>query len=168
MKVLLFSIGLVATLSAQSVTRAPNGYRFPTEVDYSGYWKENRATVPEPFVVRGDFNGDGVADEVWLLPASSASGWGLFVALGSPNGSRRWARLEQDRKSDVHSLGVTLVEPGQYKTACGKGYWACKRDEPELLDLKSAAFAFFQFESASSIFWWDQRSNSFKRTWISD
>ncbi|MGH9253567.1 MAG: hypothetical protein ACRD3C_03250 [Vicinamibacterales bacterium] len=148
--------------------RAPSGYRFPTEADYSGDWKEFRATVPTPFVVRADLNGDAIPDEAWLLPASSGRGWGLFVALGSSNGSHRWIRLERDAETDVQGFGISHVEPGQYKTACGKGYWACKRDEPALLDLKAAAFQLFKFESASSIFWWDQPSRSFKRIWMSD
>lgn len=168
MKALLVSIGLVGALAAQASENAPSGYRFPSEADYSGDWKEFRATVPMPFVVRADFNGDGTPDEAWLLPTSSGTGWGLFAALGSATGPRRFVRLEQDRKTEVQGFGITLVKPGQYKTACGKGYWACKRDEPEVLDLKSPAFEFFKFESASSIVWWDPRARAFRRTWISD
>jgi hypothetical protein len=168
MKTLLGLVGIVGALAGQASLRAPNGYRFPVETDYSGDWMEFRTKYPTPFVVRADFNGDGVIDEAWLLPARSSRGWGLFAVLGSSNGTRRFIRLEQDRKSQVQRFGLSLVEPGQYKTACGKGYWECARDEPEVLELKSSAFEFFLFESASAMFWWDRRSRSFRRTSISD
>lgn len=54
-----------------------------------------------PFVVRADFNGDGTLDEAWLLPTSSATGWGLFAAFGSAKGPRRFVRLEQDRSYEA-------------------------------------------------------------------
>jgi hypothetical protein len=100
--------------------RAPHGYRFPGEPDYSGDWKEFRANVPTPFMVRADFNGDAVIDEAWLLPASTGMGWALFAALGSSKGTSRFIRLEQDGKSEVQRFGLRLIEPGQYKAACGK------------------------------------------------
>ena len=168
MKAFLLSIALVALLSAQTSVSAPNGYRFPREADYSGDWKEFRATAPTPFVVRADFNGDAILDEAWLLPTTPGPGWGLFASLSSSNGSHHWVRLEQDRKTEVQGFGIALVEPGKYKTACGKGYWECKPNEPDVLDLKSAAVEFFKYESATSIFWWDRRSGNFRRTWISD
>lgn len=169
MKALLISIGLVGTLAAQTGESAPSGYRFPGEADYSGDWRESRGAGRAPFVVRADFNSDGAPDEAWLLPASrSGTGWGLFAALGSAKGPRRFVRLEQGDRTKVQGFGISLVKPGQYKTACGKGYWACERDEPAVLVLKSPAFEFFAFESASSIFWWDPRAGAFRRTWISD
>lgn len=168
MKTLFISIGLVGALSAQAGENAPIGYRFPSEADYSGDWREFRATVPLPFVVRADFNGDGNLDEAWLLPKTSGTGWALFAALGSAKGPRRFIRLDQDLKAEVQGFGITLAKPGHYKTACGKGYWACKRDEPEALDLKLPAFEFFRFESASVMFWWDLRAGAFRRTSISD
>ncbi len=168
MRTLLVAVGLVGLLSAQTNVSAPNGYRFPIEADYSGDWKEFRSQLPVPFVVKADFNGDAVMDEAWLLPANSGSGWGLFAFLGSPKGVHRVVRLDRDRRTEVQGFGIGLVEPGQYKTACGKGYWDCKPGEPAVLDLTLPAFEFFRFESASSIFWWNRQAGRFKRTWISD
>lgn len=133
MKALLISIGLVGALAAQGSEDAPSGYRFPSEADYSGDWKESRATVPMPFVVRADFDDDGTLDEAWLLPMSSGTGWGLFAALGAAKGPRRFVRLEEDRKTEVQGFGITLVKPGQYKTACGKGYWLASVTNPNCL-----------------------------------
>jgi TPR repeat protein len=100
LKALLISIGLVGVLAAQASENAPNGYRFPSEADYSGDWKEFRATVPTPFVVRADFNGDGRLDEAWLLPTSSGTGWGLFAAWARRNDrvvSFGWSRTAKPR-----------------------------------------------------------------------
>jgi hypothetical protein len=37
-----------------------------------------------------------------------------------------------------------------------------------VLDMKREGIAFFMFESASSIFVWDDATQAFKRYWISD
>ena len=168
LKSLLASIVFTGVLVAQAGLTAPSGYRFPNDADYSGAWKEFRADMPVPFVVRSDFDGDGRQDEVWLLPAIGGHGFGLFAFMGTSNGSPRVVALERDPKSEAQGFGVALVEPGRYKTACGKGYWECARDEPEVLNLKLPSVEFFKFESASSVFWWDRRSERFKRTAISD
>jgi len=65
-------------------------------------------------------------------------------------------------------MGVDIVKPGHYKTACGKGYFECEKGEPEVLKLKQPAIDYFRFESANSFFFWDCNTNSFKRIWISD
>lgn len=158
---------LVTALAAQ-IAVPPQGFRFPNERDYSADWKIAAPGDTPPFVVNADFNGDNLPDEAWLLPAATARGWGLFVFLGVANGSPRVVRLEGNQDSEVDGFGVALAEPGKHKTACGKGYWQCERDEPEVLNLKFPAIEFFRFESASSIFWWDVRTATFKRTWISD
>ena len=36
-------------------------------------------------------------------------------------------------------VGIAKVKPGQYETACGKGYWECGKDEPETLSTKQDA-----------------------------
>jgi hypothetical protein len=65
-------------------------------------------------------------------------------------------------------MGIDTVTTGDYKTACGKGYWECKKSEPEILNLKHVAINYFKFESANSFFYWDDKTGSFKRIWISD
>jgi hypothetical protein len=67
MRLILIALGLIGMVDSAPTMRAPNGYRFPNEADYSGDWKEFRAKFPTPFVAKADFNGDGVPDEVWLL-----------------------------------------------------------------------------------------------------
>jgi len=75
---------------------------------------------------------------------------------------------EHKRETEKLFMGISLWEPGQYKTACGKGYWECKDDETQILKLKTPGINFFAFESANSIFYWNSRKNEFKRIWMSD
>jgi len=98
----------------------------------------------------------------------SCQAWALFVFLKATTGPSQVVRLEGDSKGPVQRFGIASVKPGRYDTACKKGYWECKADEPEVLELKLPSLEFFVFESASSIFWWDGESGTFRRTWISD
>jgi hypothetical protein len=54
-------------------------------------------------------------------------------------------------------MGIAGVKPGQYETACGKGYWECGKDEPEKLSTKRDAVEFFKDESASSVYVYNPR-----------
>jgi hypothetical protein len=147
----------------------PLGYRYPTEVDRTGDWDTFKAEVPTPYLAEADFNGDGLPDEAWILLRETGKGWGLFVFLGARDGSRRVITLEEDEgRTPAQRMGVSVVESGEYETACGKGYWDCEPDEPEKLNLLLPALDFFAFESANSFFWWDAKSEKFIRTWISD
>ena len=71
-----------------------------------------------------------------------------------------------DASAQYH--GIALVKPGRYEAACGKGYFDCKPGEPEILRLKRPAIEFFKYESASSIFFWDSKSQKFRQVWTSD
>lgn len=65
-------------------------------------------------------------------------------------------------------MGIDVAKPGEYKTACGKGYFACKKGESKILKLNRPAIDYFKLGSASSFFFWNDKTNSFKRIWISD
>jgi hypothetical protein len=146
----------------------PPGYRMPTDADYTGDWQDFRAKPAKPFTVQADFNGDGVADDAWLLPATSGTGWALFAFLGSSTGQRRVILLDESASERVQRMGIKTVPPGKHQTMCGKGYEPCKPGEPSVLDLKLPAIDLFVFESANSFFWWDSQAGRFQRTWISD
>ena len=172
-------ICLIASLCALSIpaygqSSAPAGWRFPTDADLSGGWKEFRGTDRVPFHVRADFNGDGRHDDVWILLSTRDKRWGLFFFEVPRTGSLRVVELDvsdpdKDREvGQAQNMGVEIAPAGDHKTACGKGYWPCTKGEPMVLHLDRPGINYFQFESANSIFWWDVKSKSFKRTWISD
>lgn len=62
------------------------------------------------------------------------------------------------------SMGIETVPPGKYESACGKGYWDCASGEPAVKEFETAGLRYFMFKSASSIFHWDAKSGTFKRT----
>jgi len=164
----LLCLVLAAPAVAGAGIRPPEGWRFPGNADYKDDWLDFRKQLPKPFVVTADFNGDGVSDEAWILIRRNAPGWGLFVFLSNRRQQHQIIKLIEVNDDHPQSTGIALVKPGRYKTACGKGYWECKPGEPEVLVLKRPSFKFFKFESASSIFYWDETAATFNRIWISD
>jgi len=104
-----------AANGARPGVQAPRGYRFPTESDYTGDWKDFRSQNPTPFHAQGDFNGDGVEDDVWLLPASSGKGgFGVYLFLGSRTGNPKVSRLAFARDDPPQQFGLGAVKPGSY------------------------------------------------------
>ena len=65
-------------------------------------------------------------------------------------------------------MRVAVSPPGDYVTACAKGYWKCEPGEAEVVHLDLPGINYYQFEGTNSIFWWDAKAKLFKRTWISD
>ena len=132
-------------------------------------WKAFAKEVPTPFHVQADFNGDGLLDHAWLLLRSPGTGWGLFVFMGSKDGQPQLVKLDEDSgKVPAQRMGVEIAAPGEYNTACGKGYFDCEAGEPDKLKLRLPAIDFFSYESANSFFWWDGTRRAFRQTWISD
>jgi len=147
----------------------PIGWRFPEEADYSGSWQAFRTAIPEPFHVQADFNGDGLPDDAWILLSTLSKASGLFVFLAQQEGPPKVITLDKNPvPNKPQNMGIKVVQPGDYKTACGKGYFKCGPNKPEVLHLERPAINYFLFEGANSFFWWDTQSQSFKRTWMSD
>jgi hypothetical protein len=172
-----FLAALLAALSmlqfaapVRADTKPPKGWRFPVESDYKGEWQENRARVPVPFHVLADFDGDRVPDDAWILIRASGKGWGLFVFLNGRRGRARAVQLENHPGADdSQDFGIALARPGDYKTACGKGYTGtCEPGVPEVLRLKRPGIDSFYWEKTNSIYYWDGRTRRFKHVLISD
>lgn len=160
--------GVFLTLSSSIAASLPEGYRYPTLADRTGAWK----TAPEnsvPFRAEGDFNGDGRVDRAWILLRESKEGWGVFVVLDPSDSEAGFIELAViTAETPPQSHGLRVVDPGQYDTACGKGYWECEPGEPEELNLLLPALDVYAFEGARSYFWWDPETATFVRTWMSD
>lgn len=106
------------------IAPAPPGFRYPTKADQMHDWKTFEKQAPTPYHAQSDFNGDGVTDHVWILLRTSGTGWGLFVFLGQKNDPPVVVKLEEDDdRTPAQRLGVAIADPGEYATACGKGYW---------------------------------------------
>lgn len=166
--VLILALVLLLAPRALGAQSAPAGWRFPTEADYSGDWQEFRHVTPVPFHVRGDFDGNGVTDDAWLLMRTKVRGWGLFVFLRRRGGRARVVKLEA-YPNNAQEVGISLARPGNIKTACGKGYiGACEPGVPEVLRLRRPGVNLFHHEKSNTVHYWDERARRFKSVYTSD
>jgi hypothetical protein len=140
-------------------------WRVPTKSDFADEsgWRQNDKTLY--LTVKADFDGDGKQDNVSLLINDKKNKMGLFAELSSLPDK---IKLAEDDKTVIQIMGVTVAMPGKYKTACGKGYWACEKGEPATLNLKLPAIDYFKEESANSFFIWNKKTKQFERVWMSD
>lgn len=119
--------------------------------------------------VKCDFNGDGIIDEARLLVRKDGSGFALFAMVSQKDSSLKTYLLDEIRNLNlIQAMGIKKVLPGTYKTACGKGYWDCQKNEAPEIHLKNEAIDYFKIESANSFFYWDIKADAFKRVWTSD
>lgn len=65
-------------------------------------------------------------------------------------------------------LGIAQVPPGRYRTACGKGYFECEPQEPEVLVTQRDAIDLFYEESADGVYYMPKGSNEFIHVRLSD
>jgi hypothetical protein len=165
----ILSVLLLIQTVALAEIALPNGWRKPTNDEITDDMFKARSKDPNRHLAaKADFNGDGIIDTAIMLVNDAEDKMGLFVFI-SKEGNFKSVLLEQiEDKTWVDAMGLSVVEPGRYKTACGKGYWDCPEGVPEILDLKRPAINFFKFESANSFFVCDKSKNSFKRIWMSD
>ncbi len=143
----------------------PTGWRFPTLDDLKDNFIRNQS-VEKYIEASADFNGDNKEDYAYLVKSTTFSGEALLVKISGSQGYD-WVILNQIDWGEEYpkvglSMGVSVVKPGDYKTACGKGYWACQKDEEPLLKLGLHAIDYFRFESAASIFYWDREKSYLK------
>ena len=160
----LLALFLPLALPAKDV--APAGWRAPTaaELGEDSDWRDED---PNKYLVaKADFDGDGKTDTARLLVHSSENKIGLFVTMSSGKGTHT-LEIIGDRKQ-IEWLGMSVVAPGTYDTACGKGLWECKAGEPKQLHLRHPAIDFFKTETEESCFWWNAKKKKFEKTAISD
>jgi hypothetical protein len=155
-------LGLSTLCSGQQL---PAGWRRPP-ANLTG--QQFRAKDANHFLVaKGDFNGDGVQDKALLLINQHTQKMGFFVCLTTATGCD-WHRLEVMEIAFLDVMGIAKVKPGEYDTACGKGYWECEKDEPKKLKTKRDAVEFFKDESASSVYVYSLVTRNFVSVATSD
>ncbi len=158
----------ICTLASYAGQLPPDGWRYPGEADFAGGWLAFRDEFPEPYHVRGDFNGNGFEDDAWIMINRDNSGWGLFVIMGKKDMCCFAIQLLDSPSTAYTEMGLDLVPPGIYKTACGKGYRECAPDEPEEVELIRPAINVFSYEGASTLYYWDDKSGKFKSVAVSE
>ncbi len=168
--VLFLFLGLHSFSVVRANLDAPDGWRFPNKADYEGDWELFKKWDPEPFHIRGDFDGNEIVDDAWILINKRTKGWGLFAFLRMDKNGKDGEIFELDSKLDGYPqrMGLKIAKPGKYTTACGKGIWECEDDEPKEVVISNASIDFFIYESAGSLFFWDKKQSKFIRVWTSD
>jgi len=166
----LFTILILLTICPASVMAddLPAGYRFPAEEDMTDDWRTYKNEISHPYLVEADFDGNGIMDQAWILFENKGTHWGLFVFLGRNNEAPITLKLDVARGVLAQHIGIVGLDPGKYETACGKGYWDCQKGESKILDLKLPGIDFFTYESAHSVFYWNEPTTTFKQIWMSD
>jgi hypothetical protein len=145
----------------QATPKCYNGWCQPTASDYKGDWLAFAKDVPVPFHTSGWFNEDNKKDEAWILFDSNRQKWGIFIFLQQDNGQHQIIKLSESTFADLlpQFINISTVEPGEYDTACGKGYWECSEGEPAKVVLRTSGLVNSPYESggASLIYWQNGR-----------
>jgi hypothetical protein len=145
---------------------APAGWRDARDAEVAQKW---RSGDPARYlVVRADFNGDHRIDEARLLVREDGNALALVVFIAQADGYKVSILDTIDGSGWLDVIGISLAVPDRYPTACGKGYFECESGEPKELVLLHPAIDCFKEESADSVFYWDDRTGSFRRVWMSD
>jgi hypothetical protein len=138
-------------------------WRYPQESDIKDDWDEYRIMFPEPFHVKGDFDGNGVVDDVWILLKKESKGWGVFVFMRGPAGKKpRIIKIHSSNEEGADEHGLFYYPPQVLETACTKGIKGCKEGQMRTFELKRPAFLFFEFEAETKLYSWDPATKSFK------
>jgi len=160
--VFLFLIPLTVLANDMASWRAPD----EAELGQNSSWRKES---PDLYLMaKADFDGDGKEDVACLLVNDKKDKMGLFVILSSRKKAEPLLLEEMDHKNTIEIMGIEVAKTGTYKTACGKGYWTCKKGEVPRIRLHRPAIDFFRFESANSYFIWRASKKKFERIWMSD
>ncbi len=163
--ILLFCLN--QSILCQTIDIFPNGWSITEEKNYNSenlqFFKGN---IPNH--IEADFNGDKNTDHAYILINQNKNKFALFVRLGNEKELIKLEEYRIENNNYIIYMGISIVKPGKYKTACGKGYWDCEPDEPDEIVLLNPSINFYLFESANSFFYWDDTIGRFKRIWISD
>jgi hypothetical protein len=144
--------------------RLPSGWRLPTPNETMQDWRKD--FVNNALLVRADFDGDGVMDEARLVVRDDGGAVAVAVSLGRGAGIYLLGEIHEAGWLEV--MGIVVVKPGKYKTACGKGYFDCQQGEATRLTLPRPGVNFFKEGGANSFLYWQAGSRQFKQTWMSD
>ena len=158
---------IILIFKCQTHNQFPPGWKIASIINYNSEDLSYSNNIA-PSYLSEDFNGDGKIDNAFILINKRKNTFGLFVKLGHMDSMIKLEEYKIDGSNYKINMGISVVKPGKYLTACGKGYWDCKPDELPEIEIIYSSIDFFYYESANSYFYWDNKKNKFNRIWISD
>ncbi len=128
-------------------TAPPEGWRYPVDSDYSGFWQTYRKEIPVPFHFRADFTGVGAQDDAWILIRTDRpQWWGLFVFLNTGNQPEIQEVAEGDTGPQFWS--IQPAPPGNYEVLD-------KNNRKANLVLRAPGINLFIQNGPNLFFYWD-------------
>ena len=127
-----------------------------------------RSSEKDFLSVMADFDGDGIIDAAQFLVKKDQSEYAFFITTHDRGKVIFHKHYKTKKLQDIARLGIDLTRPGDYDTACGKGYWDCSAKEPPKITLLNPSIHYFVFESASSLIYWDSKRKKFAEIATSD
>ncbi len=132
-----------------------HGWRYPGRSDYEDDWEEYRLARPTPFHITGDFDGNGVNDDVWILLEKQSEGWGVFAFLHFPDAPTKVIEILSFDEEGAQDHGLLLSPTGKYRTECGRDPTSCKQGQAPQLEFKYPGVVLFEYEGGSQTFHWN-------------
>lgn len=163
---LIFLLALFLLPVTAFAVSVPSGWRFPNAGDRTGEWEGTGV----PFHIRGDFNGDGISDEAWILFRKGSNDWAVFAFLQAADGTTRRIKLVEKRDAPAQRFVLETIRPSKivFRTACGKGYFECANGEPLTIQFHLPSISFCLRESSCSVYVWRAKTARFQQIRMSD
>jgi hypothetical protein len=142
----------------------PEGWRFVKHEEMKEEWRDKSLSL---FTAQdADYDGDKKIDHARFLISTDGKKYGIFVWWGNENFKMPFPiHFEKD---GFGNMGIMKAQKDKYRTACGKGYYACKKNEPADLNLENESLDYFKEGSGNSFFHYDKIQKMFLRTWMSN
>ncbi len=142
--------------------------RLPNTDDIHGDWGSyGDSNTLFPLITQGRFlNKDTDDYALFLIPKGDAY---KYVATVLTKSTGEFESIEIEKgNTEPQRLFIDKIGPGRYLTAKAKGYDLGDIDMPEVLVLKHDAIHLGMFESADSVYYWNNEKNKFDKVWLSD
>ncbi len=124
-------------------------------------WRKN--DPQKYFLISSDFDGDGKNDICKVMYSKKENAFGVFAFMGNKKTFCLF-NTRTDIENYMKWWGITSEDPGEYLTACGKGYWDCdeKIGETPLIKLNTSGIEFFHYEAGGTqLYYWNKERARF-------
>lgn len=169
-------VGLVLTAAgsaAASLNAPPNlpdGWRLPSADELSS---AERNGSPSRFsIVTGDFNGDGVTDQAFLLVNTKENMQGLWMYLSRGHDRYFWIPLNMiglpGNTNATIIMSVDVLPAGAHDYECIDGDAQCDIHSRKSMTVDLPAVLYFRPAHARSFFFWDKQISQFHQVLINE